>query len=216
MGDKLGVFQQKANLYKVLSELYNKPNHSLLELFEPLKNSLEALYPDLVTYGVELEEEFSNFHNQDEELIALAVEHAKLFIGPFDVLALPYSSIYLESGRQLQGESTRYVQQMYQEAGISMSKDFKDIPDHIKVELEFVYYLYFQYAETNELTYLTALTKFIDTHLSKWILPFKEQVFKRANLSFYKKLVDLTARVVMSEREVPAPRPTLTTNKLSN
>lgn len=201
MGEKLGVFQQKANLYKVLSELFDKPNVGFEELFEPLKNSLRTLYPDLVTYGEELEKEFKNVMAEDEDLTTLAVEHAKLFIGPFDVLAPPYSSVYLESGRQLQGESTRYAEQMYQEAGIAISNDFKDVPDHIKVELEFAYYLYFQYVQTSELTYLHTLTKFINTHLSKWVLPFKEQVHKRANLNFYKVLVDVTAKAVMSERE---------------
>lgn len=209
MGSKLGVFQHKANLYKVLSELFNKPNENLLELFEPLKNSLQTLYPDLVTYGEVLEEEFNNIYNQDEDLTQLAVEHAKLFIGPFDVLAPPYSSIYLESGRHLQGASTQHAVEMYQEAGIAMSKDFKDIPDHIKVELEFLYYLYFQYVETNELSYLNILSKFIHTHLSKWILPFKEQLHTRGNLQFYKKLVDLTAKVVMCEREELSSEPTL-------
>lgn len=209
MGSKLGVFQHKANLYKVLSELFNKPNDNLLELFEPLKNSLQALYPDLVTYGEVLEEEFNNIYNQDEDLTPLAVEHARLFIGPFDVLAPPYSSIYLESGRRLQGESTQYAVDIYKEAGIEISKDFKDIPDHIKVELEFVYYLYFQYVETNELTYLNILAKFIHTHLSKWILPFKEQLQTRGNLHFYKKLADLTAKVVMCEREELSSEPSL-------
>ncbi|OIJ18119.1 hypothetical protein BKP45_11015 [Anaerobacillus alkalidiazotrophicus] len=206
MGEKLGVFQHKANLYKVLSELFNKPNQDLQVLFEPLRNSLQTLYPDLVTDGKELENEFNRIFEQDEELTTLAVEHAKLFIGPFDVLAPPYSSIYLENGRQLQGESTTYAEQMYQEAGIVMSKDFKDVPDHIKVELEFIYYLYFQYVQTNELSYLNLLTKFIHTHLSRWILPFKEQINKRGNLDFYKKLVDLTAKVVMCEREELHPQ----------
>jgi putative dimethyl sulfoxide reductase chaperone len=201
MGSKLGVFQHKANLYKVLSELFNKPNQDMLELFDPLKDSLQTLYPDLITFGEVLEAEFNNIYNNDEDLTPLAVEHAKLFIGPFDVLAPPYSSIYLESGRQIQGESTRYAEEIYREAGIAMSLDFKDIPDHIKVELEFMYYLYFQYVETNELKYLNTLTKFNHTHLSKWISPFKEQVHNRAKLDFYKSLADLTAKVVMIERE---------------
>jgi putative dimethyl sulfoxide reductase chaperone len=208
MGSKLGVFQQKANLYKVLSELFNKPNQDMLELFDPLKDSLKTLYPDLVTLGDMLEAEFNNIYNNDEDLTPLAVEHAKLFIGPFDVLAPPYSSIYLESGRQIQGESTRYAEEIYREAGITMSEDFKDIPDHIKVELEFVYYLYFQYVETNELRYLNTLTKFNHTHLSKWIKPFKEQIHNRAKLDFYKRLADLTANVVMIEREELTPQRT--------
>ncbi|MFN7250436.1 MAG: molecular chaperone [Anaerobacillus sp.] len=208
MGSKLGVFQQKANLYKVLSELFNKPNQDMLELFDPLKDSLQTLYPDLVTYGEVLDKEFSDLYQEDASLTALAVEHAKLFIGPFDVLAPPYSSIYLESGRQLQGESTRYAEEIYREAGITMSEDFKDVADHIKVELEFVYFLYFQYVETNELRYLNTLTKFNHSHLSKWISPFKEQIQNRAKLDFYKRLADLTAKVVMIEREELTPQRT--------
>ncbi|MBM4761066.1 molecular chaperone TorD family protein [Bacillus sp. B15-48] len=209
MGENLGVFQHKANLYKCLSELYNKPSDRLLSFFEPLKSSLVALYPDLVTLSEKLEEEFNNLYTLDKELTNLTVEHAKLFIGPFDVLAPPYSSIYLESGRQLQGESTTYAEKIYHEAGIAISEGFKDVPDHIKVELEFVYYLYYQYVETNEVSHLHILTKFIHTHLSKWVMPFKEQLLGRANLDFYRTLGELTANVVMAEREELKAKPTI-------
>ncbi|UTW70898.1 molecular chaperone TorD family protein [Anaerobacillus sp. HL2] len=41
-----------------------------------------------------------------KDVTKLKVDFAKLFVGPFDVLAPPYSSVYLNEGRAVYGEST--------------------------------------------------------------------------------------------------------------
>ena len=69
----------------------------------------------------------------------LLVEHARLFVGPFELTAPPYGSVYLEKGRRLMGDSTLAVQKMYHDAGLDL--EAKDAPDHIAFELEFLHYL---------------------------------------------------------------------------
>ncbi|MFN2356106.1 MAG: molecular chaperone, partial [Desulfopila sp.] len=69
----------------------------------------------------------------------LLVEYARLFVGPFELLAPPYGSVYLETGRRLMGDSTIAVQHMYTNAGLTL--DVQEAPDHIALELEFMHYL---------------------------------------------------------------------------
>ncbi|MDG5786092.1 molecular chaperone TorD family protein [Evansella sp. AB-P1] len=196
MEKSLGTLQYKANLFKILSEFYNKPKDDMQSLYAPLNDSLVALYPDLVTYGKELESEFLELHG---DITPLSVEYAKLFIGPFDVLAPPYSSIYLDSGHQILGESTKYVEKLYRNAGLEISDSFKDLPDHIAAELEFIYYNYFSYIDTNEVQFLLNIETFLESHLSLWVAKLNDQIWKRANLEFYKTLTLLTTKVVVHE-----------------
>ena len=78
---------------------------------------------------------------------ALKVDFAKLFVGPYQLMAAPYGSVYLDDGRTLMGDSTFDVKNRYREEGLDTAKDFKDAPDHITAELEFMYYLVFKEIE---------------------------------------------------------------------
>ncbi len=69
----------------------------------------------------------------------LSIDHAALFVGPFELLAAPYGSVYTEDTRQVMGKSTIDVLNFYETAGLSV--EIKEPPDHIAIELEFMYYL---------------------------------------------------------------------------
>jgi putative dimethyl sulfoxide reductase chaperone len=76
-----------------------------------------------------------------EEINELRVDYAALFVGPAELLACPYGSVYLENGRRLYGETTGAVAKIYAEAGLQVEGDGGVVPDHIAVELEFLSYL---------------------------------------------------------------------------
>lgn len=69
----------------------------------------------------------------------LSIDHASLFVGPFELIAAPYGSVYIDKKRTVMGESTLYAARCYQEAGLSV--DIKEPQDHIAIELEFMYFL---------------------------------------------------------------------------
>lgn len=75
------------------------------------------------------------------EINELRVDYAALFIGPAELLACPYGSVYLEKGRRLYGETTGAVAKIYAAAGLRVEGEGGVIPDHIAVELEFLHYL---------------------------------------------------------------------------
>ena len=77
----------------------------------------------------------------------LLVDYTRLFLGPVDTLAKPYGSVWLGGDAPLMQDSTMAVLQLYEEAGFEIDEDFRELPDHIAAELEFLYLLLFREAE---------------------------------------------------------------------
>jgi DMSO reductase family type II enzyme chaperone len=125
----------------------------------------------------------------------LAVEHAKLFVGPQRVIAPPYGSVYLEEGRRVMGESTREAARAYEEAGLRLDADFKELPDHVAVELEFAYYLTSKGVAAAEAgnaeearSYESAREAFLARHLRRWAPPFCARIAEGTENVFYSSL----------------------------
>ena len=100
-----------------------------------------------------------------------------------DTLAKPYGSAWLGGQQALMQDSTVAVQQLYEEGGFEISEDFRELPDHVAAELEFLYLLIFRETEaqrngdlesTNAMTALRQ--RFLAEHLGAWIEPFTQAV----------------------------------------
>ncbi len=179
---------QAANSYKLLSLLYDSPSDTMEEMLFLLKETLRDLKPDLISTVSEMEDYLVG--TQDFEF--LQIEYAKLFVGPFDLLAPPYGSIYLDGQRRLMGESTIKVLEAYRDAGLTLSNEFKQPPDHIITELEFMYYLIAKYLETEDNQWLTMKDEFHDRYLKPWVRDFADRIANNSHSPFYKGLSKLT------------------------
>ena len=157
--------ERRAAAYKLLADCYQVPDHEVLEKFGMLKELLAELHihPDSTTSGVgdlpdpALSSREANCPDPassgmvtdhpdskllNENVDELKVDHARLFIGPFSLLAPPYGSMHLDTTEHLMTESTIQVQQWYASEGMEI--DIPEVPDHIRIELEFMYYLVFR------------------------------------------------------------------------
>ena len=184
----------RAYSYKLLSECYYAPSEKLIRML----NSLEEFPEGDVASGL-----FKNVPNIDA-LESLNVEYSRLFLGPFKVLVPPYGSVYLENGRQTMGESTMDARNWYREEKLTML--LKDVPDHIAVELEFMYFLIFKQIEAiNDDKpkvaddYLRKEADFLKSHLGAWVGEFADKVIEESSVYFYKELARLTKEFVLSE-----------------
>ena len=93
-------------------------------------------------------------------------------MGPYRLLAPPYGSVYLEKNRRVMGDSTMDAKKRYQEAGLKLT--LKEAPDHVAIEMEFMYYLIYREIEafinTNESDIALDLTNqndFLQNNLGK-------------------------------------------------
>ena len=113
--------------------------------------------------------------------------------------APPYGSVYLDGERQIMGKSTLEVRNNYREAGLDISTDFRNPPDHIAAELEFMYFIIFKEIEALEnsdvdttIDYLEKQRAFLNEHLGAWVSEFAAFVEQKAESKFYRNLAKAT------------------------
>ncbi len=164
--------------YRIFSLIFHRPDK---EFARYLRNGFTG---DIGFLEKDAVKGFSDFldenkgKNIDEFSNALAIEYTRLFIAAFPELSCPpYESVYRED--IVMGNSTLEVLESYGNAGLKVLENFHDLPDHVAVELEFLYYL--TNNENRE-----AHDSFMKEHFSKWIPAFCEQVEKNDRIGFYR------------------------------
>lgn len=138
----------------------------------------------------------------------LCVEFTRLFIGPFQTAAPPYASWYLE-GSKLMGESTVQVMNTYIASGVMIDRQFRDLPDHIAAECEFIYYLLSNLQRITESEspsvvgeIQSAYDTFVRTHISTWLPAFCARIIGQTHLPYFRALAAVTEQFVMEERNI--------------
>jgi TorA maturation chaperone TorD len=194
--------RERANCYRLLSACFYPPGElqGIEDLFSDLAGLMGRLCPGAVGFSAEMRKSFAAWD--------LPVDYAKLFVGPFELRAPPYGSVYLDGERRVMGDSTLRVINMYREAGLSVDKSFKEMPDHIAAELEFMHYLASKAAEEFEgsapggaLTSVAKQKKFMDELLGPWIPAFCERIRRGASSTFYKALAGCLEAFVYCDSE---------------
>ncbi len=207
--EKLNMKEQaknRSNIYGLLAAIYRQeitPN-----LLKQIKDP--QFMGVLSNLGIELNNGF--FQKSEDDLLKdLAVEYARLFLGPGKHIS-PHESVHhkRDDGQwgQLWGLSTAEVKKEIESAGLSYQAEYTGLPDHISVVLEFMQQVTLAeekaWADGNRNLALVCLEKekeFIEEHLAGWIPVFCEKVIKEAELSFYREISSLTWRFIEFEKE---------------
>ena len=193
----------RADLCRFLAACYYQPGPEFAEekLFDSMFAAAARVGPDFAARARRLGEAFAAERPEN-----LLVDYTRLFLGPVDTLARPYGSVWLEGQQALMQDSTMAVQQLYDEGGFEIDDDFRELPDHVAAELEFLYLLIFRETEAAQkddrdtLATLSALrARFLSEHLGAWVGPFAMAVAKGAQTPFYRELAELTRRYVRVE-----------------
>ena len=140
--------KKRGDCYRLLSACFYQPEKDVFlqeGIFENLAALLKEVSPEASAFAAEMGKVFLISGEVD-----LNVDYARLFVGPNELLAPPYGSVYLDGERRVMGDSTMEVIKMYEEQGLSIDKEFRNLPDHITAELEFMYYLIFREIEALE------------------------------------------------------------------
>ena len=129
----------------------------------------------------------------------LLVDYTRLFLGPVDARANPYGSVWLGPDGLAMQDSTMAVVGLYEEGGFELAEDFRDLPDHVAAELEFLYLLLFREGRAGADDALVLRKRLLGEHLGRWIGPFTDAVRAGAQCAFYRELAELTNRFVAME-----------------
>ncbi len=191
--------EKRGDVYRLLSRLYYLPGEHTAGQVTELAGVLETIYPEAAERLARL--------GGDTDIEELTIDFSRLFVGPFKLLAPPYGSVYLETGRRVMGDSTIDARNRYREAGLILSDSMKEAPDHVAIELEFMYYLVFNEnqarANSDDEAVLASLTmqrEFLGEHLGAWAWHFAEKVEKHASTEFYKLLARVTGAFVQKDK----------------
>ena len=145
--------------------------------------------------------------DQQTALKELEVEYTRLFITAYPKIpAPPYASIYLEDDWLVWGNTTVQALEIYREAGLKVSDDFRDVPDHIAAELEFVSYLISSQLKAEEKGNIGRHSKmssiqerFLVDHLLKWSIFFFDKVIESTGSTFYRESSALAREFMQAE-----------------
>jgi TorA maturation chaperone TorD len=201
--DDFETLAARADLARLLAACFYEPGPEFAEerLFESMAAAARRVEPSLAEAVRQLGEAFAAEDPQE-----LLVDYTRLFLGPTGALAQPYGSVWLEDGSSLMRESTLAVNALYDEGGFELAEDFRDLPDHVAAELEFLYLLLFRRAEASRgddpaagARFAQMQRRFLDRHLGRWAAPFAAAVRDGAQTAFYRGLGGLTESFVRSE-----------------
>jgi TorA maturation chaperone TorD len=193
--DLISRERARGNAYKLLAECYYLPTLELMRKLSDLAQEMTDVCIEAMLYVKEMHDEIKRL----DDLGALSLDFSRLFLGPYKLHAPPYGSVYLDGERQIMGNSTLDVRNKYREAGLDISTDFRNPPDHIAADLEFMYFLIFKEIQALEnsdvdvtIDYLEKQRAFLNEHLGAWISDFAAFVEEKADSKFYRNLARAT------------------------
>ncbi|MCL9812215.1 TorD/DmsD family molecular chaperone [Natranaeroarchaeum aerophilus] len=174
--------RRRATTYSLLAALFQPPDDVGLDaLAETDESDVSIAVSPLADAAADANE--------------LTLDHAGLFVGPFELEAPPYESVYVDSETQVMTESTAQVQAEYNEAGVDI--DLDEPADHVAAELEFTFLLVATEIEALEAGefdaaehYLERQYEFLSEHLGRWISELAENMREHADTEFYSMLAD--------------------------
>ena len=198
-------YSAKSNIYYILSHLYTKPTRETINHVKDnlpyLKQSLKALSMD-----EEVIQKW-NLENVEEEIEDIEVEYTRLFLGspPIKAVCSPYESYWKQN--TIMGSPVENLSRLFNEFGLEISKDYVDLPDHVSVELEFMFIINKMIVnsinanEKNEVNNLLLVKrKFVDEHLD-WINDLCVKIESESKLAYFRNLAVLTRLLLKYEIE---------------
>lgn len=137
----------------------------------------------------------------------LGQEFQDLFVVPLGSYVTPYEAVYRDQRTigdnlvqgLLMGPSTVAVKQLYRDAGVAVSEDFKELPDHVGLELACMEFLCNEEARALEQQAVEHARRVRDLqnrllheHLLEWVPVLCARVREKACGPFYRGIAGLT------------------------
>jgi putative dimethyl sulfoxide reductase chaperone len=193
----------REDLCRFLAGCYYEPGPEFAEerLFDSMLAAAQRIDPELAEHARRLGQAFAAADLQE-----LLVDYTRLFLGAPQALVKPYSSVWLSGQPELMQDSTMALLKLYEQGGFAIDPEFRDLPDHVAVELEFLYLLTYQQnqalaqGDDQALRAVAVLrTAFLIGHLGRWLGPFILAVHDHAQCEFYRELAEFTELFVRLE-----------------
>lgn len=191
---------ERRSVYGFLAAIYR--NEPSVDLLGQIKES--AFRQALYAAGTRLGENF--FNAPDAQLLPELAVDTRLFIGPGKHVS-PHECVQRwQNGGSLWEASTAAVKRFIESAGVEYRPSYRDITDHISVELKFMQQV--TYIEARAWWYCDRAKaanrrrierSFIDQHLVQWVPVFCKKVTRQTQLRFSREMAKLTKEFIEQE-----------------
>lgn len=219
------VCARRAAVYQALTLGFREPTAAYLdalvsgELVEGLCEAVTWLGPDSALYEPALSALSRAAAAADlrsaAALRSLAIEYARLFTGPGRPAVMCYASQYLDADdrrpARLNGAAAAYVAAAYRVEDVAPVEAPRELPDHVAMELEFLYHLCrreeqsWQLGESDEALRLRCrLDAFLREHAARFLSEFAAAVRAVTTCDLFGALADLLDAHVVAELGEPS------------
>lgn len=214
---------QRSEIYSFLATVFNAlPDIQLAENLQNMKEGdLLSLFvvegeqelPPGMIEGLQLLEKYalsSRTKTLEDIKNEIAADRVCLMKGVKYTFGIkpPLESLYTESEDAF--KTLTDVKDCYREAGLGITKDAKERPDYIGIELDFMTWLAEQEAiawqipdENLALSFQEKQQYFLTDHLVLWIPNYCKSMFEGAQTDFYRGIARLLAAFIYQEAEKP-------------
>jgi TorA-specific chaperone len=116
----------------------------------------------------------------------LEEEYVRLFISNRSGIKAPlYHSCYTAGDGLLMGEPARMMKALLAEQGLDLERTVHEPPDHLSIELEYLYYLLQKGWKENDRALVGAAARFASDTMLPWLQLFQRRLSESATVSFF-------------------------------
>ena len=198
-------------LYRLLCSVFLYPDEEMLVVLQSGVRELNKSSDDWNDYGF-----VENLQQLISIIIDLDMNFRILLVNEYNRLFLikpkvpPYETIYLEIPGQSQGMIGANLSGVYGLAGLAVSPEMNELPDHIAVQLEFMSFLCekeliaLQDNDQKEVADSQQEQKtFLSEHLALWFPKFAKKALEETDRdSFYRQVVETTFAFLRDELDL--------------
>jgi TorA-specific chaperone len=149
--------------------------------------SLKAILPDrsLDSLG-QLVSTIKSFPDGESLYQHLEECYVRLFISAKGGIAAPlYESCYEFQGAPLMGRAAEEMKERFEAKGLSVAHTIKEPPDHLAIELEYLYFLLHTGWHEEDEDLVVEASKFVGATMLPWVSVFKEKLAHEKECRFY-------------------------------
>ncbi|MBI9079275.1 MAG: molecular chaperone TorD family protein [Pseudodesulfovibrio sp.] len=152
---------------------------------------------DLTDSLKNLQGSLANPTENPDQYFDLETEYVRLFISSSgSVPAPPYESCHLKGPARTMGKSALAMRSRLSEAGLELSLDSNEPPDHLSIELEYLYHLLSTGWTDGDATLAASGADFARTVMLPWVRRFRQNLAQADPHPAYLHAANLTVAVL--------------------
>jgi len=125
--------------------------------------------------------------------------YVRLFISAKGGIVAPlYESCYEFQGAPLMGKAATEMKERFEAKGLAISENIKEPPDHLAIELEYLYFLLDTGWHEEDEDLVAEASKFVGATMLPWVSVFKEKLAHEKICRFYPLVARILVEVLNS------------------